>query len=366
MLVDFAAILQVAAIGGEPLLLCLLLWPSAALGSLHGRARLRQIGAAFLPPALCLAALVGYGAWRIQALDQAEVAGAGVSLTALPLQLDLPRHAAPSLLTRDHAKGRASALELSRDGMQQAPACELVVWPETPLDPVRQQQVCAEGQRMADRLGRPLLMQCMRDHETQRQVTAELLRPGQLSAPVFHAKSSLVPIYEQPLWGKGDLVAGPPGGVFAFDQARLIPAICYELHSRTHLRAGVLAGGNAVVHMASFAAFGPLIDVWDLGLARMRAVEFGVPIIRATNRGSVGWIDAAGRARSLSTGFGPHAQCVSVWSPAGTPTLHTQLAPIAAWLPALLVLLLGRAGGDVRPSHRSSHQPPGVNHESAT
>ena len=31
---------------------------------------------------------------------------------------------------------------------------------------------------------------------------------------------------------------------------------------------------------------------------------------------------------------------LSVWSPAGTPVLHTRLAPIAAWLPALICLLL--------------------------
>jgi apolipoprotein N-acyltransferase len=107
----------------------------------------------------------------------------------------------------------------------------------------------------------------------------------------------------------------------------------------------VLAGGNIVVHMASFAAFARHpIDIWDQGMARLRAVEFGVPIVRATNRGPVGWIDALGRERSVSARFGQQAQCESVWSPAGTPVLHARLAPIAAWLPALMLLLATAAG----------------------
>jgi apolipoprotein N-acyltransferase len=346
MVVEHAPMLQLAAIGGEPLLLCVLLWPSALLaGLLQGRMPVRQRFLAMMPLGLSLLAIAACGYLRINAMDQAEASGAGIRLSALPLQLDLPAHASPMLLTRDRAHSTLSALELSRDGLQRAPSCELVVWPETPVDKGGLAQACAAGPQIADSLGVPLMMQCQRPKGARSQISAEWLRPGQRDTP-FHGKSSLVPLYEKPLWSEGTLTAGDPGTVFALDeQRRLIPTLCYELHSREHLRVGVLAGGNVIVHMASFAPFARHpIDIWDQGMSRLRAVEFGTPIVRATNRGPVGWIDALGRERSLSARFGSQAQCVSVWSPAGAPVLHAYLAPIAAWLPALMILLLSAAG----------------------
>jgi apolipoprotein N-acyltransferase len=341
-IVDFEAMLQLAAIGGEPLLLSVLLWPSAVLAGVLTAPAVARSLRALLPLGLGLITIAGYGSWRIVTMDRAEAAGAGVRLSALPLQLDLPSLAAPALLIRDRVQGNLSALERSRSALQAAPQCELVVWPETPLASARLQQVCAAGQRMVDSLGRSLLMHCKRAHADGQQATAELRQPGHVEAMV-HGKSKLVPLYERPLLGKGELLPGEPGEVFSFDaQRRLIPTLCYELHSRPHLRAGVLAGGNFVMHMASFSSFdGHPIDVWDQGLARLRAVEFGVPIVRASNRGSSGWIDAAGRPRAMSSRFGQQAECVSTWSPAASPTVYTHLAPIAAGLPILLVGLAG-------------------------
>ena len=356
MIVEHAPMLQLAAIGGEPLLLFALLWPSALIAALLQSQRpMRQRIVALVPMSLCLLAIAGQGYWRINALEQAEASGAGIRLSAMPLQLDLPARASPIMLTRDRAHSSLSALELSRDGLQRAPHCELVVWPETPLQSVHQEQLCAAGPQLANKLGLPLMIQCQRRNGARNQLTAEWLRPGQTETP-FHAKSSLVLLYEKPLWGEGRYSAGAPGKVFTLDaQRRLIPTICYELHSRAHLRAGVLAGGNIVVHMASFAAFARHpIDIWDQGMARLRAVEFGVPIVRASNRGPVGWIDALGRERSLSARFGHQAQCESVFSPAGAPVLHARLAPIAAWLPASMVLLL-IAAGRLLSAYRAHH-----------
>jgi len=340
-IVDSTALLQLASLGGEPLLLLLLLWPSALLGLIHARSSLRRTGLAIVPFALVLLAVAGYGHWRIAVMDQAEASGQGIRLSALPLQLDLPAHPAPMLLTRDRTGASLSALELSRSGLQRAPHCELVVWPETPLDAAPSAQVCARAQAMAHSLGRPLLMQCVRALGTRLQLTAELTLPG-ASSPAVHGKSSLVPMYEQPLWGAGRFSAGQPGTVMALDaQRKLIPTLCYELHAREHLRAGVLAGGNLIVHMASFTPFDRHpIDVWDQGMARLRAVEFGLPIVRAANRAPVGWIDANGRLRHVSARFGRQAECVSAWSPASGPTTYARLPAFAAWLPALSTLLL--------------------------
>jgi apolipoprotein N-acyltransferase len=341
-LVTWPSMLQLAAWGGEPLLLTMLLWPSALLAGIwNTRLPLSQR----LRPALAVSATLLvvhlFGSWRMAAMDRAEAAETGVRLSALPLQLDLPMMVSPVSLTRDRPGPPMSALELSRDALARAPQCELVVWPETPLAIADSRPTCARGPDFAEQLGLPLLMQCFRPAGAQVQVSAEFLRPGSARGQ-WHGKSSLVPYYEQPLSGEGLAAPGAAGTVFVLDpQRRLIPTLCYELHARAHLRKAALAGGNIIVHMASFTPFARHpIDVWDQAMARLRAVEFGMPILRAANRAPVGWIDASGRERTVSARFGRHAECVDLWSPAAAPTVYAWLSPVAAALPATLMLLL--------------------------
>jgi len=351
MVVDATAMLQLGAFGGEPLLLWLLFWPSAELAALvhspHSWPR-RWIG--LMPVVVVLLLAAGVGTWRLRALDRAELAGSGVRLSALPLQLDLPQFVSPAMLIRDRSGGSRSALEMSRAALARAPQCEVVIWPETPLPSEHSERVCALASRFARSLGRPLLMQCFRHDAGQLLLTAEWLAPA--AEAQWHGKSSLVPLYEQPLFGAGRVTPGRPGTVFALDHTRrLIPALCYELHSRAHLRRAVLDGGNVIVHMASFTPFSRHpIDLWDMAMSRLRAVEFGLPIVRAANRAPAGWIDAAGRVRDISGRFGSGATCVDVWSPTGPPTVFARISPFAAWLPGLAALALTRRRAAAPPS----------------
>jgi apolipoprotein N-acyltransferase len=355
-IVDWSSLLQIASIGGEPLLLMLMLWPSAVIAGLLRQPFTRTVMMqAMLPLAIGVLLVHVYGSWRIQQMDQSEADGAGQRLSALPLQMDLPHRSTAQMLTRDRPRGRQSALEMTRRALAEAPRCELVIWPEVPLSAERSRQACGQGGRMAESLGRPLLMQCYRQAgrdgfatglDLQSQVSAEWMLPEETGqSNLWHGKSSLVPFYEQPLFSSGQLQAGQPGSVFELDsERRLIPTLCYELHSRKHLRQGVFNGGNIVAHMASFTPFSRHpIDRWDLAMAQLRAAEFGLPILRATNRGPVGWIDANGRVRALSERFGRHAECQDIWTPSGKATLYTYIAPVAAALPATLFLLLGWA-----------------------
>lgn len=337
-IVDFHGIVQWAALGGEPLLLTLLLWPSALLAAcVIERPSVAAQGRAVTVMVLCLVLAHLAGTARITANDRAESAGAGQRLSALALQLDLPGGSSPALLMRNRAHGRQSAVELTRQGYVAAPHCEVAVWPEVPVEARHGDRLCAAGQILADATGRPLLMQCHRVAGEQFRITAEWLRPR--AAPVVHAKSSLVAGYERPVFGTGHLQAGPPGAVLDLDgQRRLIPALCYELYAGSHLRRSVLAGGQFIAHQVSFGTFDRQpIDRWDQPMARLRAVAYGVPILRSSNRAPIGWIDANGRVRAESERFGRRVECHTVWSPATPPTLYTRIAPWAPWLPALLL-----------------------------
>jgi apolipoprotein N-acyltransferase len=200
-------------------------------------------------------------------------------------------------------------------------------------------QVCAAAQALADTLHIPLLVQCHRPADAGHELTAEWLRPGQ-SAEV-HAKSALVPLYERPLLASPALQAGAAGALFALDaQRRVIPALCYELYSDAHLRHSVLAGGQFVAHMASFAAFAQQpIDRWEQPMARLRAIAWGTPILRAGNRAQGGWIDAQGRVRVSTPRFAQEARCLPVWAPGGAPTLYARAGPSVFLWPAAVLLL---------------------------
>lgn len=341
MLMDWPALLQPAALGGEVLILTLLLWPSAAIAALfHQPWNTRRAFGLLAPVTLMWLTAWLWGQHKLQAIDAAQALGEGQHLTALPLQLDLPAYTQATELTRDRLGVVRSALELTRAGLAQAPSCELAVWPETPLSISEATRACSQANAMSISLGLPLLMQCYRPVQDHWQMTAEFLQPG--GGVKWHAKSALVPVYEQPILGDGLLMRGEYGTVFALDAARrILPTLCYELHSRRHLRAGVLNGANVVAHMANFSAFARYpIDNWDRGMARIRAVEFGLPILRAANRGPVGWIDAGGREHSVGARLGRHSECLDLWLPDATPTLHTWIAPIAPWLPGIFALVM--------------------------
>jgi apolipoprotein N-acyltransferase len=345
-IVDFHGIVQWAALGGEPLLLTLLLWPSALLAaSAVERPAAQRIALALAILGLTLGLASVAGAARIAANDRAEAAGAGLRLSALTLQLDLPPGSSPGLVTRNRAHGSQSAVELTRRGYAEAPQCELAVWPEVPVDARQGERLCAAGQALAASTGRPLLMQCHRPVGEQFQLTAEWLRPN--AVPFAHAKSRLVLGYERPILGTSLVRAGTPGAVIDLDaQRRLIPALCYELYAGAHVRRSVLAGGQFIAHQVSFGGFDRQpIDRWDQPMARLTAIAYGVPILRSSNRAPIGWIDANGRVRAESERFGRRAECHTVWSPAASPTTYVHIAPLAPVLPALLLLAgVGLAG----------------------
>lgn len=338
-LVNHLGLAQWASVGGEPLLLLALIWPSALLAALCKRP-MPWAGSVkiMMWPLLVLLMAEAAGRYRVHTMDAAESAGAGLRLSALAVQLDLPVAASPLLLMRDKPGAALSALELTRQGYRNAPQCELAVWPETTLPLERNALVCARAKAIALSTGKPFLMQCQQGTGGHQLLTAQWWSAdGRESRQ--HAKSVLVPGYETPLFVSGGLTPGSPGAVFPLDRERgVIPTLCYELYSDAHLRSSVLQGGRFIAFMSSFNAFaGQPIERWNQPMAQLRAIAFGVPILRAGNRANTGWIDANGRIRTLEQRGQPQANCQRLWSPGGRPTLFTWLAPIAAWLPLLVV-----------------------------
>jgi apolipoprotein N-acyltransferase len=141
----------------------------------------------------------------------------------------------------------------------------------------------------------------------------------------------------------------PPAGVLNWQGQRLLPQICYEdLFGEEMARyfAKPETAPTVFVNMSNLAWFGDTTAIpQHVGISRMRAMEFQRPVIRATNTGLTGLVNAKGDVMASlpsftrgalvlefegRSGLTPYAQWTSQWG----------LAPLW-WLCFAIVLVLG-------------------------
>ena len=140
-----------------------------------------------------------------------------------------------------------------------------------------------------------------------------------------------------------------PSGVFKWQGQRLLPQICYEdLFGEEVARyfAKPDEAPTVLVNMSNLAWFGETTAIAQhVAISSMRAMEFQRPIVRATNTGLTGLVDAKGLVLASlppytrgtldiefegRSGLTPYAQWTSQWG----------LAPLW-WLCLAIVLVLG-------------------------
>lgn len=84
----------------------------------------------------------------------------------------------------------------------------------------------------------------------------------------------------------------------------LLPAICFEIAFPAQIRANMTADTQVLLTVSNDAWFGNSIGPHQhLQIAQMRALEFGRPVIRATNNGITATIDASGQIRQRAAQF---------------------------------------------------------------
>jgi apolipoprotein N-acyltransferase len=126
-------------------------------------------------------------------------------------------------------------------------------------------------------------------------------------------KRHLVPFGEEvPAWA--DWIPGVPalaraaGRFDAGSELRLLPwgrerfgvSICFEITFPAEVAERVRAGATTLVTVTNDAWYGDTWAPWQhFRAARFRAAESRRPVLRAATTGVSGWIDAAGRPRSL-------------------------------------------------------------------
>ena len=141
----------------------------------------------------------------------------------------------------------------------------------------------------------------------------------------------------------------PPAGVLKWQGQRLLPQICYEdLFGEEMARYFVKPeeAPTVFVNMSNLAWFGDTTAIpQHVAISRMRALEFQRPILRATNTGLTGLVDAKGEVTASLPNFTRGALVLEFEGRSGlTPyaywTSQWGLAPLW-WLCIAIVLIFG-------------------------
>jgi apolipoprotein N-acyltransferase len=206
-------------------------------------------------------------------------------------------------------------------------APDLVIWPETSLPVLLDRSDASRVQLATAAGGADVLIGSQRVVGFRARNSLALVAADGSLASVYD-KHHLVPFGEYlPLQGLADrmdiaaLAAVFPGGYSPGDGpavfdlgpslGRAFPMICYEAIFPGYIRT-VDPRPDWMVHVTNDAWFGTFSGPWQhLALARLRAAEQGLPVLRAANTGVSAVIDARGHNGFLAWGHthigAPHA-----------------------------------------------------------
>lgn len=121
---------------------------------------------------------------------------------------------------------------------------------------------------------------------------------------------------------------------------RLLPAICFEIAFPAQIRANLTSETQLLLTVSNDAWFGDSIGPHQhLQIARMRALEFGLPLLRATNNGITATIDADGRIRQRAPQF-TEAVISDSMQLTDSATLYSLLGNSPLYLFCLILLVL--------------------------
>ncbi len=267
--------------------------------------RLRVVSVGLL--VVVLGAVLGYGQWRMGAVDRRAAAAPDRTVSLLQGNID-------QRIKWDPAHQEATLkiyFRLARRALARKP--DLIVWPETAapfyfgndrrLTHMLQKGVAELG--VYQLVGSPLVLG--RADQYLFYNSAFLLRPDGTLAGRYD-KAHLVPFGEYvpfkkylPFLGKiveqvGDFQAGRRGATIAWEGHHLGVLICYELIFADLSRAAAANGADLLVNITNDAWYGRSGAPYQhFSMAVLRAVETRRTLVRAANTGISGVIGPTGR-----------------------------------------------------------------------
>jgi apolipoprotein N-acyltransferase len=232
------------------------------------------------------------------------------------------------------------------------PRPDLIVWPETAVEFLLNRPGDGLDRIAAAAAGVPVAFGVQRTEGWRAYNSLALMGTNGRVVAVYD-KHQRVPFGEYVpggdllfrLFGIGAFAAQEGQGYSAGPGPRLLPIpgvglaqplICYEAVFPRLIRRAGAGRPDLILHVTNDAWFGEVSGPYQhLALARLRAVEFGLPVVRSANTGVSAVIDAQGRiVASLPLGTHGHADAPL---PAALPP--TPYARLGDW-PFLLLLVV--------------------------
>ncbi|MGQ9748814.1 apolipoprotein N-acyltransferase [Desulfosoma sp.] len=308
--------------------------------------------------ALCAMLFVGYGLWRQKSFEIPR------QDPPQPLEVALVQGNIDQSVKWDpeYQKATLNIYEnLSQAAVQDKPV-DLLVWPETAAPffygyediPTRKLHDIATSVNVPILLGIPWVIP---DGASPRlQNRAVLLHPDH-GLVAFYAKRHLVPFgeyvplkrvlffVEKLVVAAGDFVPGKGPSVFPFKDTSVGVLICYEAIFPELARDAVRHGARVLVNLTNDAWFGRTAAPYQhLDIARWRAVETRVPLVRCANTGISAVFDATGKTvTALPLNVAATAKA-TVFPGTKTPSFYVRYGDVFAWgctLTALLCVVYG-------------------------
>ncbi|MDX1649547.1 MAG: nitrilase-related carbon-nitrogen hydrolase, partial [Myxococcota bacterium] len=252
-------------------------------------------------------------------------------------------------------------LALSRRAV--GPGADLLVWPETAWDATAARGGPGFLGVVAHALEVPLLAGVRLPGEgrglrnavalADRAGAARLVAEKRHPVPAFESapRSALArALAQRGLW-PGRVAAGPPARPVVLPAGGgALPAavlVCADLHDAGLVRRLRREGARLLVVLANESHLGPAAADAGLRLARLRAAENRLPVVRVANNGRSAWIDARGRIAAALPARGRDAGGAHL-VPAGAAPLHARHGPAPAVALALPFTALLLARGSAR------------------
>lgn len=304
------------------------------------------------------AALWGVGTLRLLVATDAVEAGIRLRL----VQPNIPQ--ALKWAPREREWILARHLDLSTSKSDSPPT--IVVWPEAAV-PYRLAEDAPLRARIASALGSDTILLAGTIRVVNRTADRADLRnslvavDGQGEVMALYDKMRLVPFGEYMPFrallpiakltvGDTDFSpgSGPPVMQIA-DVPTLRPLICYEA-----VFPGDSSRGRWLLNVTNDAWFGDSAGPYQhFQMARVRAVEEGMPMIRVANTGISAVIDAYGRVRGSIALNTSGVLDASLPSPVSSPTIFAKVGNVGALIAAIAATILAWLAGRRNPASRN-------------
>ena len=311
--------------------------------------------------AVCLFGATIYGIRRLDAVADLQADAEPLTVAVIQGNIDQSVKWDPAFQQETLKRYR----DLSLEAVKHNPAPGLVVWPETaaPFFYGVEENLTAQLNGIVREIGKPVLFgsPAVNLVNNKPRLLNKAYLVDEKGMPIGnYAKQHLVPFGEyvpfqtilffvhQLVEAAGNFAAGDDPSPISLRGTPLGVLICYEDIFPELARSTVQRGAMALVNITNDAWFGASSAPYQhLEMARWRAIEFRVPMIRAANTGISAIFDATGEACGTIP-LNERGTLVGTVHPFRVLSVYARWGDIFAWLCVLVVacgLIYSQCGG---------------------